>query len=129
MGEKARKVFAIFENDNLSAQAGSVAQKGRTRVSGSDQVLRISSMHMAQILASVTGEILTRLSPDLRQPMFEMLCATALENVEHVTSSHPEAVKRQVITLTRIYVMRALKSVAAEMNLQIPTSTPVASAA
>ena len=86
-------------------------------------------MHMAQILASVTGEILTRLSPDLRQPMFDMLCATALENVEHVTSSHPETVKRQVVNLTGIYVMRALKSVAVEMNLQIPTSTLAASAA
>ncbi len=86
-------------------------------------------MHMAQILAGVTGEIITRLSPDLRQPMFDMICATALENVEHVTSSHPDAVKRQVTILTRIYVMRALRSVAAEMDLQIPTNTQAASAA
>jgi hypothetical protein len=91
-------------------------------VSGSDQVLRLSSMHMAQILAGVSGDVLHRLSPELRQAMFDVLCATALESVPHVTSSHPESVKRQVRQLTYIYVMGALKKVAAEFDLQVQTS-------
>jgi len=86
-------------------------------------------MHMAQILASVMGEVLTRLPPELRQPLFDLLCTTAIENVEHVVSSHPEDVKRQVINLTSIYVMGALKNVAAELNLQVQMSTEIASAA
>ncbi len=86
-------------------------------------------MHMAQVLATVMGEILTRLPPELRQAMFDMLCTAALENVQHVTSSHAEGVKRQVVNLTRIYVMRAIKGVAAELNLQVQTSKRTASAA
>jgi hypothetical protein len=81
-------------------------------------------MHMAQILASVTGDVLNRISPELRQPMFDLLCATALRSAEHVMSSHPESVKRQVRQLTYIYVMEALKKVAAEFNLTIETNAP-----
>lgn len=95
-------------------------------VSGSEQISRLSSMHMAQILASVIGDVLNRISPELRQPMFDLLCATALKSVQHVISSHPEDLKHQVRQLTSVYVMEALKKVAAEFNLTIKTSAPAA---
>ncbi|HEX2552544.1 MAG TPA: hypothetical protein VHL98_02510 [Microvirga sp.] len=83
------------------------------------EVTRLSAMHMAHVLANVAGSVLTRLPSDLRQPMFDLLCAAALESVEHVVSSHPETVKRRVRDTTRLYVTMALHRVAGELSLEV----------
>lgn len=83
------------------------------------EITRLSAMHMAHVLANVTGAVLTRLPPDLQQPMFDFLRATALESVEHVVSSHPEETKRRVRDLTRLYVTMALHRVAGELDLEV----------
>ncbi len=75
---------------------------------------------MAQILAGVVGDVVSRLTPDLRQAMFDEMAAVALGNVEHVISTRPARVKRHVRDLTRTYVMAALRQVAADLNLQPP---------
>ncbi len=90
------------------------------------EIARVSSMHMAQVLASVTGAVLERLPHDLRQPMFDLLCTSAFESVRHVVSSHSEETKREVSALTYVYVSVALQEVASELGLDIldPADSP-----
>ena len=90
-----------------------------------DDIARLSSIHMAQILAGVVGDVVGRLTPDLRQAMFDEMARVALENGEHVISARPEHVKRHVRALTQTYVMAALRQVAAELNLAPPLNSYV----
>jgi len=76
-------------------------------------------MHMAHVLANVVGAVLTRLPPELQQPMFDLLRTSALESVEQVVSSHPGETKRRVRDLTRLYVTVALHRVAGELGLEV----------
>jgi hypothetical protein len=75
---------------------------------------------MAHVLANVCAAILTRLPDDLKPSLFAIMSASALDSVEDVVSSHPGEVKQQVRTLTRVYVMAALKEVARELRLEAP---------
>ena len=97
-----------------------------TEAPGSAEIVRLSAMHMAHVLANVAGAVLTRLPGELQQPMFNLLCASAFESVEHVVSSHPEDVKQRVRTTTRLYVTMALHRVAGELGLAVvrPSNGP-----
>ncbi len=86
---------------------------------GSAEIVRLSAMHMAHVLANVTGAVLTRLPGELQQPMFDLLCAAAFESVEHVVSSHPEEVKQRIRDMTWLYVTMALHRVAGELGLAV----------
>ncbi len=83
------------------------------------EITRLSAMHMAHVLANVVGAVLTRLPPELQQPMFDLLRTSALESVEQVVSSHPGETKRRVRDLTRLYVTVALHRVAGELGLEV----------
>ena len=95
-----------------------------TESQGSAEIVRLSAMHMAHVLANVSGAVLTRLPGELQQTMFDLLCAAAFESVEHVVSSHPEDVKQRVRDMTRLYVTMALHRVAGELGLAVVRPSP-----
>jgi hypothetical protein len=99
-------------------------QERKAIAEASGDVAKLSSMHMAHVLAGVTGRILERLPEGLRQTLFDMICTSASESVEHVIGYHPGSLKQQVRSLTRVYVWVALKQVATDLSLEVRTFAP-----
>lgn len=84
------------------------------------EVVKLSAMHMALVLANTIGEILKHSSADRRQGVFLVMGAAAKRTADEVRGDAPDELKRDARLLTNVYVDNALIAVAKEYGLSVP---------